>query len=306
MIVGIDVSKQWLDVYLDPSGEKLRVKNDPAGHGELVRRLKGEPVKAVVLEATGGFEMAPASVLGSQGIPVTIINARQVRDFAKATGRLAKTDTIDAEILAKFGEAVKPEIRPLKEEAIRELESLVDRRRQIIEMITAENNRLLHATKAVMGDIEEHITWLKKRLKDIEKDLGEKVKASPMWREKENLLRSFPGIGPATAMAIIAELPELGTLSRQKIAALVGVAPINRDSGKLRGKRAIWGGRRQLRTTLYMAALVAARFNPVIRAFYQRLRAAGKSAKVALTACIRKLLTILNAMLRDRTAWQPA
>lgn len=307
MIVGIDVSKEKLDVFVHPAGQRLAVENQPAGHAELSKALKPLSPSLIVLEATGGYEMAVAGVLAAAGLPAVIVNPRQVRDFAKATGRLAKTDAIDAEAIALFGEAVKPEIRPIADPVAQELQELVGRRRQIIEMLTAERNRLAQAQgPKVKRDIEETIYWLKTRLKDIDGQLKEMIKESPVWLEKENLLKGVPGIGAVVAQALIAELPELGTLNRRQIAALVGVAPLNRDSGKMRGRRAIWGGRKKLRSVLYMAALVASRSNPVIKVFYQRLREAGKTGKVALTACMRKLLTILNSMMKNRRSWEPA
>lgn len=305
-VVGIDVSKGRLDVYIHPSGERLALDNREPQHRELADKLRGVGCDLIVLEATGGFELPCVGVLAAAGLPVVVINPRQARDFARATGRMAKTDTIDAEVLALFGEAVKPELRPIPDAASQRLQAMVARRRQLVEMLTMERSRLLQADDGVRRNIEDHIFWLQNQLDDLDGDLGKTVKSSPVWREKENLLRSVPGIGAVTAQMLLAELPELGTLSRQKIAALVGVAPLNRDSGKMRGQRSVWGGRRHVRSALYMATLVATRFNPVIRVFYQRLRAAGKKAKVALTACMRKLLTILNAMLKSHTVWQAA
>lgn len=302
-IVGIDVSKDTLDAFWHPSRELKGVANDAGGHSLLLKRFQEQRPTLIVLEATGGYEMAVVAMLAAAGLPVVVANPRQVRDYAKATGRLAKTDAMDAEILALFGEAVKPPVRPITDEGTRELEALIARRRQILEMIGAESNRLDQAKGAVKRDLQEHIDWLKKRLKGIDGDLDRAVRQSPAWREKEDLLRSVPGIGSVVAKTLMAELPELGRLNRREIAALVGVAPMNRDSGKMRGKRSIRGGRNTVRSALYMSALVATRCNPVIRAFYQRLRKAGKRAKVALTACMRKLLTILNAMLKTRTAW---
>lgn len=306
MIIGIDVSKNKLDCYVLPSSEQFSADNRPQGHLELQEKFKKMAVKLIVMEATGGYEIAAAGALSAAGLPVVIVNPRQVRDFAKSKGVLAKTDRLDAKVLAEFGEAVKPEIRPMTDEATKELESLISRRRQIVEMIVAEKNRLLMATRTVQKDLYEHIAWLEKRLKGMDDELKRLVQASPVWREKENLLRSVPGIGAVTACSILAELPELGTLNRRKIAKLVGVAPLNRDSGKMRGARSVWGGRPKLRSALYMAALVATRHNPAIQEFYKRLRAAGKKPKVALTACIRKLLTILNSMIRSGRTWEPS
>jgi transposase len=303
IVVGVDVSKDTLDVFIHPAKEHAAFSNDLSGHAELRRKLGEGSPGLVVFEATGGYEVAVVAALAQAGLPVVVVNPRQVRDYAKATGRLAKTDMMDAEVLALFGEAVKPPIRPIMDEATRELESLIARRRQLLEMIGAESNRLELARGAVKSDVREHIEWLKKRLKGIDGDLERTVRQSPIWREKEDLLRSVPGIGSVTAKTLMAELPELGSLNRRQIAALVGVAPMNRDSGKMLGRRTIRGGRAALRSTLYMAALVATRHNPVIRAFYQRLRTSGKRAKVAITACMRKLITILNAMIKSRTAW---
>jgi len=259
----------------------------------------------VVLEATGGFEMLVAGELELAGLPVSLVNPRQVRSFARATGRLAKTDAIDAQVLAQFAEAVKPPVRPLPDADTRELRSLVDRRRQLLEMVTSERNRLRLASKRVRPLIQEHILWLKQQADDLDKDIANLIRSSPIWRAQENLLRSTPGVGPVLSSTLLTHLPELGSLNRGQVAALVGVAPLNRDSGAFRGKRSVWGGRTAIRSALYMAALVATRYNPVIKAFYQRLRAAGKPAKVALNACMRKLLIILNSMLRHRTQWGP-
>lgn len=305
--VGIDVSKARLDVSLRPGGEAWSVTNDEEGIGSLFERLKAEAPAMVVLEATGGLEAAVAGALSLGGLPVAVVNPRQVRDFARATGKLAKTDAIDAAVLAHFAEAVRPEPRPLPDDNARELEALVTRRRQIIEMLTAEKNRVAMAgSKAVERELREHIEWLKKRIRDLDRDIHKPVRSSPIWREKDDLLRSVPGVGQVLATTLIAELPELGTLNRRQIAALVGVAPLNRDSGMMRGHRGIWGGRSAVRATLYMCALVGTRHNPILRRFYARLVAAGKPKKVALTACMRKLLTMLNAMLRNGTSWQLA
>jgi len=302
--VGIDVAKDWLDVAQRPGGEAWRVSSDETGVVALVERLKGVRPTLVVLEATGGLQIPAVAALAAAGLRTAVVNPRQVRQFAGATGRLAKTDAIDAQVLAQFGEAVRPEVRPLPDAATQELSALVARRRQLIEMLTAEKNRLRLATKKVRPNIEAHIRWLEGQLLDLDDGLGEVIRSSPVWRERDNLLRSVPGVGPVLSSVLLADLPELGRLNRKEIAALAGVAPLNRDSGQFRGRRTVWGGRSQVRAALYMAALVAARFNPVIRAFYQRLQAAGKPKKVALTACMRKLLTMLNAMARDQTSWQ--
>jgi transposase len=303
IVVGVDVAKDHLDVYWHPSEERLTVPNSITGHREIAQRLASDGAKLIVLEATGGFEAPLVGVLASAQLPVVVVNPRQVRDFAKATGRLAKTDAMDAKVLALFGEAVKPEVRSLPDPTAKALQALVDRRRQIIEMLTAERNRLALAQGAVKKDLQAHIDWLMSRLGKIDDELKEAINESPVWREKENLLRSVPGIGDVTACTLLAELPELGKLNRRKIAALVGVAPFNRDSGAFRGSRSIRGGRSSVRTALYMAVLAASRHNPLIKAFYQRLRANGKRAKVALVACMRKLLGILNVMLKTNTHW---
>jgi transposase len=307
MFVGIDVAKDRLDVHVRPSGESFSVARDGEGLAALVERLKGLAPTLVVLEATGGFEVTVAAAVGSVGVPLAVVNPRQIRDFARATGKLAKTDALDAAAIAHFAEAIHPEPRPLPDAQAQELGELVARRRQVIEMMVAERNRTRQMQSARLKTrIDRHLAALQKELTEIENDLDQSIRGTPVWRENENLLTSVPGIGDATARTLLADLPELGTLGRRQIAALVGVAPFNRDSGTMRGKRTIWGGRAQVRATLYMAALVASRWNPVIAAFYRRLRQSGKSAKLALTACMRKLLVILNAILRDRRPWQPA
>lgn len=303
VFVGVDVSKARLDVAVRPSGEIYQVSNDEAGFATLVEKLGSLQPRLVILEATGGYQAPLAAALTVAGIPVAVVNPRQVRDFGRATGQLAKTDRLDAEVIARFGETLRPEPRPLPDADTQALQALVVRRRQLVEMITAESNRLATALPAVRRDIEEHIKWLKRRLKDVDDDLYGSLKRSPLWRVKEQILRSAPGVGPVTTCAIVAQLPELGTLSGRELAALVGVAPLNRDSGTLRGKRSIWGGRAAVRHTLYMATLTAIRRSPTIRAFYERLTAAGKPPKVAHVACMRKLLVRLNAMLRTGTAW---
>ena len=302
--IGIDVSQGWLDVALQPGGEAWRATNDEPGIAGLIDRLRALQPTAVILEATGGIELPVTGALLAAGLPAAVVNPRQVRDFARATGRLAKTDAIDAQVLARFGEAVRPELRPLPDEATQELAALVARRRQLIEMLTAEKNRLRLAARAVRRDIQQHIRWLERRLSDLDGDLAQQVRSSPRWREQDDLLRSAPGIGPVSSVTLLAQLPELGQLNRKEIAALVGVAPLNRDSGTLRGRRKVWGGRAHVRAALYMATLVGTRHNPVLKTFYERLLAAGKPKKVALTACMRRLLTILNAMVRTETSWQ--
>ena len=304
MFVGIDVSKRKLDVAVRPSGEVWSVTNDEKGIAELAERLRVLHLEAVVLEATGGLEVAAASALAANGLPVVVVNPRQVRHFAKAVNRLAKTDAVDAQLIAQFAEAVKPDIRPLADEQTQHLSELLTRRRQMIEMLVAEKNRLAAATtKPVRQRISYHLHFLKEELKSLERDLDNAIRESPIWREKDELLRSVPGIGPAVSRELIGELPELGTLSGKQIAALVGVAPFNHDSGTFHGQRRIWGGRGHVRAKLYMAAVTAARCNPLLKRFYRKLRNAGKPARVALTACMRKLLVILNAMVRDQRAW---
>ena len=303
--VGIDVSKARLDVAVVPGEQTWSVANDDSGITELADKLKGLSPKLVLLEATGGLERRVLARLVGGGLPAMAINPRNVRDFARSLGKLAKTDRIDAIVLGRFAQAVRPELRPIADEQSQELQTLLTRRRQLVEMITAEKNRLfttdLHATRR---RIKEHIEYLQKELHINDYDLDQSIKQMPIWLEKVDLLESVPGVGRVTASTLIALLPELGTLGRKQIAALVGVAPFNRDSGTLRGRRAVWGGRATVRAVLYMAALTSARWNPAIRALYQRLKAVGKPAKVALVACMRKLLTILNAMLRTRTPWR--
>ena len=305
--VGIDVAKDRLDVHVRPGGEAFAVARDGEGVANLVDRLRVLAPALIVSEATGGFEQVVAGSLASAGLPVVVVNPRQIRDFARALGRLAKTDRLDAEVIALFAERVRPELRPLADERARLLGELVARRRQVVEMITAEGNRARQLeSRRLKKRIERHRLILQEELTEIEQELDTTIRGTPIWRESEDLLKSVPGVGNTLARSLIADLPELGTLDRKKIAALVGVAPFNRDSGTLRGRRAVWGGRSAISATLYMAALVATRCNPVIRTFYRRLLAAGKPKKLALTACMRKLLTILNAILRDRTPWQSA
>ena len=303
--IGIDVAKADLVVAIRPSGDRWTVANDDGGIRTLLKRLRQHSAALVVLEATGGYERAVVAALAAAQLPVVVANPRQVRDFARATGQLAKTDRIDADTLALFAERVRPEPRALPNEAALALDALLTRRRQVLEMLVAERNRLEHALPAVRRGITQHIRWLERQLHDVDRDLDDRIQGSPVWRAKENLLRSTPGVGPVLSRTLIGELPELGTLPRKQIAALVGVAPLARDSGTLKGKRLVWGGRAPVRAALYMAALVGTRCNPVLRAFYRRLLAAGKPKKVALTACMRKLLTILNAMMRTNTTWRP-
>jgi transposase len=292
--VGVDVSKARLDVAVRPTGERYSVANDPEGIETLLGGLEEvDPPKLVVLEATGGFERPAAMAIAASGIPVAVVNPRKVRDFAKATGTLAKTDRIDAYVLARFAEALKPEPKALPDEEAVLLGEIIDRRRQLIGMLVAENNRLSATVSSpVKKRVRAHLRWLEKELKRAERDLEDVVEASPVWRENEALLRSVPGVGPTLARTLLAELPELGTLTHKRLCALVGVAPFSRDSGRMRGKREVWGGRARVRSALYMSAMVASRYNPLIRQFYERLVEAGKPKKVALVACMRKLLVI--------------
>jgi transposase len=301
--VGIDVSKAALDIAIRPTGQHWQIPHTNDAIHDLASQLVSLHPFLVVLEATGGLEISLTGALATAGLPIVVVNPRQVRDFAKATGKLAKTDAIDAHVLAHFAEAVRPTPRPLPDAQTQAISAMLARRRQIVAMLTAEKNRLRTANGAVREDLLQHIAWLEERLSKLDTDLRETLRQSPIWREKDNLLQSVPGVGPVLSLTLLAQLPELGTLSRRQIAALVGVAPLNRDSGTLQGKRTIWGGRASVRAALYMGALVASRWNPVLRAFYQRLCAAGKPKKVALTACMRKLLTLLNAMLKHRTLW---
>ena len=305
MFVGIDVAKDELVVAVRPALAQWAVANTPAGLAELVTRVHALAPQSVVLEATGGYERACAAALATAGLPVAVVNPRQVRDFAKAPGQRAKTDRLDAAVLALFAERVSPQIRALPTEAQADLAALLLRRRQLTEMLVAEKNRLGLARQAIRGSLQKHIAYLERELHIADRDLGEAIEASPLWRAQDDLLQSVPGIGPVASRTLLADLPELGQLSRRAIAALVGVAPMAHDSGAMRGQRAIAGGRAAVRTVLYMATLVASRCNPVIRAHYQHLLAAGKAKKVALVACMRKLLTMLNAMVRDRRAWNP-
>jgi transposase len=306
VFVGIDVSKDTLHVAVRLTGQEMTFNNDEEGVARMVDFVKPFCPRLIVLEATGGWEMAAATSLAVKGLPVVIANPRQVRDFAKSTGMLAKTDTIDARIIARFAESVKPEVRPLKDEEGQKLEALLARRRQLLQMLTAEKNRLVTAPRWVKKNIQAHIRWLEREIEKGNRDLDEFIKKSPLWREKLEILQSAKGVGPVLSITLLSDLPELGTLNRKQIAALAGVAPLNRDSGKFRGRRAIWGGRAHVRTALYMGTRVAIRFNPVIRAFAQRLRDAGKPYKVIVTACMRKFLTILNTMVKNHTRWQTA
>ena len=304
--VGIDVSKARLDVALGVAGALFAVANDQRGIAALLARLSQLTLARVVVEASGGLETALVAELGAAGWPVVVVNPRQVRDFARAVGQLAKTDALDARLLALFAERVQPPLRALPTAAERELKALVARRRDLVEMLTAERNRLGSAPKVLHRELTAHIRWLEGRLKQRDRELDRKLRDAPLWQEKEDLLRGVPGVGPVLCATLLAELPELGRLDRREVAKLAGVAPLNRDSGRLRGQRAVWGGRAPVRTALYMATLSAVRFNPALKAFYRRLRSAGKPPKLALTAAMRKLLVILNAILKHRTPWSPA
>ena len=302
--VGIDVSKEQLDVFSLFDSTTSQYANTPTGISALVNPVKTIAHGVVIVEATGGFEMARVPALAAVGVAVIVVNPRQVRDFAKASGRLAKTDKLDAHVIACFGEAIKPEPRPLKDSQTLVLSALISRRQPLMDILIAEQNRLPRAAQPLQAQLKTHIDWLKKSLKDRDRDRDQLLKRSPLWRAKVDLLRSAPGIGPITSASLIADLPELGPLNRHEIAALIGVAPFNRDSGRKRGRRSIWGGRAPVRNTLYMATLTATRCNPMIKPFYQKLIQAGKPHKVAMTACMRKFIVILNTMLKIQTAWQ--
>jgi transposase len=304
VVAGIDVSKDWLDVAL--GAESLRVANEAMGVSGLIERLQAMKVELVVMEATGGYETQAASAIAGAGLRLAVVNPRQVRDFAKATGRLAKNDRIDAEVIAAFGQAIEPQIVQLPDEQARELQGLLLRRSQLVAMRVQETNRLALMQGAMRKQIKSHIAWLDRALDELNVDLTARLRKSPAWREKDELLQSMKGIGPITSGTLMTSLPELGRLNRRAIAALVGVAPFNRDSGTLRGRRAIWGGRAHVRHVLYMAAIAAVRSNPVIKPFYEQLIARGKPHKVAMVACMRKMLTILNAMVRSNTPWAPS
>jgi transposase len=307
MFVGIDVAKDRLDVNIQPSGESFAVARDEPGLTGLVQRLQPLGVTLIALEATGGYEVVVAATLAAAGLPVAVVNPRQIRDFARATGRLAKTDALDAHSIAVFAARVRPAARPVADAQARLLGELVARRRQLVEMLVAEQNRRrLVEPPPLRRRLDAHIRWLERAVRELESDIDTTVRSSPLWRATDDLLRSVPGVGPITAHTLIADLPELGHLGRRQIAALVGVAPMNRDSGTLRGRRMITGGRASVRTVLYMATLSAIRHNAVIAAFYRRLTQAGRPGKLALTAAMRKLLVILNAILRDQRPWQPA
>jgi transposase len=305
MFVGVDVSKAYLDVFIRPTAERMRLGNDEAGIAQLVAHLRSQQPALVVLEPTGGLQAPVVAALVVAQIPVAVVNPRQIRDFGRSTGKLAKTDALDAALLAHFAEAVRPEPRPIADEATQALDALLTRRRQLVEMITAETNRLAAArVEAVRVDIKTTINWLRRRLGDINKDLDGAIRSSPVWREKDDLLKTAPGVGRIVAATLLAELPELGRLNRRQIAALVGVAPLNHDSGTLVGRRVTWGGRASVRSALYMAVLNSIRYGIGVAPFYQRLVAAGKAKKLAIVACMRKLLVAINAMVRDASPWQ--
>jgi transposase len=302
--VGIDVSQAALDVAVSPSGEHWQVSNDEPGFVQLIERFRALAPERIVLEATAGFEVPVAAALASAGLPVVIVNPRQVRDFARSIGRLAKTDALDAQVLAEFAGRIRPKLRPLPDATTRELSALVARRRQLVEMRASESTRLTPALEAVKPDIREHLRYLDKRIKDLEHELHDRLRASPLWRVQEDLLRSIPGVGPVLTATLLADVPEMGHLGHKQLAALIGLAPLNRDSGQWRGKRSIWGGRAHVRAVLYMATITAIRLNPIVKALYVRLTNAGKPRKVAITAAMHKLLRICNAIITHQTAWR--
>jgi transposase len=303
--VGIDVSKAALAIAVQPSGESWTSETTPAAIETVVARLRALTPTIVVVEATGGYERALVAACAAAGLPMAVVNPRQVRAYAQALGRTAKTDAVDARVLADFGARVQPAARAIADAETQALAALITRRRQLLEMLGMEQRRLAQAppTGRITRDLRTHIRWLERRIDDVDDEIGTAIEASPIWRVQDDLLQSVPGVGPTTARTLLAELPELGRLDRRAIAALVGVAPFNCDSGQHRGQRHIWGGRASVRSSIYMAALSAARNNPVLRPFYQRLRDAGKPAKVALVATMRKLLTILNAMMKHQARW---
>lgn len=301
--VGIDVAKDSMEVTVHDSNESRNYTNDESGLAKLTTRMKRLSPSLIVMEATGGYEVSAAAELQSKGFPVAVVNPRHIREFARSVGILAKTDTLDAKVIARYAATVQPTPRALPTEETRQLGAIMMRRRQIVAMLTAEKNRLHQADPAVKAGIKDHISWLEKKLDDINKELGQMVENSPEWKEKNDIIQSVPGVGPNLAVTILTDFPELGALNRKQTAALSGVAPFNRDSGTLRGRRMIWGGRNIVRTATYMSTFVAIRFNPLLKAFFDRLIAAGKPFKVALVACMRKLLCILNAMLKNHTYW---
>ena len=306
LYLGIDVARDHLDVAVHPTGTTWRVANTPTGHAALRQRVQGQPYRRLVLEASGGYEQAVVATLAAAGLPVVVVNPRQVRDFARARGILAKTDALDAQVLAHFAATVQPTVRPRPEAATRHLAALVTRRRQLQDMRVAEQQRRRQAPAAVRADIDALLAVLRRHLEALDAQIAAALQADPRLRARAAWLQSIPGIGPVAAATLLAELPELGTLNRKQAAALVGVAPFNRDSGIWRGSRRVWGGRAAVRAVLYMAALTASRRQPQLRAFYHRLLAAGKPPKVALTACLRKLVLLCNALCKQQAVWNPA
>jgi transposase len=305
VFVGIDVSKSTLEVRIEPPGEAFQVDNDEKGIKELCTRLSELTPRLIVMEATGGLEMRAAGELAAQGLCLAVVNPRQVRDFAKASGQLAKTDRIDTQVICGFARAIRPAVPPMKEALVQELDDLVGRRRQLVEMRVQETLRLHGASKVQAKSLKAHIGWLDKRIKDIETDLGARLRSSDAWRVKDDLLLSIPGVGEITSRSVLSRCPEIGKLTRREIAKLVGIAPLNNDSGKYRGERHIWGGRADVRSVLYMATVSAIRCNPVIKQFAAKLKLAGKAPKVVIVACMRKLLTIMNAMIKSNSPWNP-
>lgn len=304
--VGIDVSKSTLDVCIEPAVQTLHVAYDETGIKQLVDRLKEVSPTLIVMEATGGLEVRIATELASVGLPVAVINPRQTRDFAKATGQLAKTDKVDAAVLAAFAKKIRPQVRPLKDADTRALNDMVSRRRQLINMRVQETLRLgTAASKPLEKSLNKHIAWLDKQIAEIDTDLTKRLRGSDVWRTKDDLLRGIPGVGPVTTVTMLAKCPELGMLNRREIAALTGVAPLAHDSGKYRGKRFVWGGRAEVRAVLYMATVSAISHNDTIKLFAERLEKAGKPPKVVIIACMRKLLIIMNSMLKNNTSWNP-
>ena len=301
--IGIDISKDYLDIADSATQEIWRTSNDETGIVDLTKHLSTLAPTLIVLEATGGLEIPLASALAANRLPVTVVNPRQVRDFAKATGQLAKTDILDAKVLARFAVAVRPQIRPIKDQETRELAALVTRRRQLVDILAIEKTRLKQVSKPIRQNVQAHITWLQDQIREMDQDLSKALKTSSVWREKDQIIQSIPGAGPILSINLLANVPELGVLNQRQIAALIGLAPLNRDSGRFRGRRCIWGGRANMRAVLYMNAVTAIKHNSVIRAFYTRLIEKGKPFKVAITACMRKLLTIINSMIKTKTLW---